>query len=246
MPSTGPSGNGTCLGELPRWRRPLAVVAHPDDESFGLGAVLARFVDDGAWPSVLCFTHGEASTLHGVPGNLRRIRAREVHRAAELLGVHDVHLGHRPDGRLSQDGPDALAEEVLRAVERWGSDGLLVFDQDGVTGHPDHIAATGAALLAAGRTGLDVLAWTVPRNVAEQLNREFSASFTGRGPQEIDLLLDVRREQQVAAARAHPSQALPESVLWRRLELLAQTEHLVWLCRHADPSGPVDRTAVSL
>ena len=49
----------------PPWRSVLAVVAHPDDESFGLGAVLAGFVDAGAAVAVLCFTHGESSTLHG-------------------------------------------------------------------------------------------------------------------------------------------------------------------------------------
>jgi len=32
---------------LPRVERLLAVVAHPDDESFGLGAVLDRFVRGG-------------------------------------------------------------------------------------------------------------------------------------------------------------------------------------------------------
>ena len=48
---------------LPRWRRVLAVVAHPDDESFALGALLDRFVTAGAEVSVLCLTHGEASNF---------------------------------------------------------------------------------------------------------------------------------------------------------------------------------------
>ena len=52
----------------------LAVVAHPDDESFGLGALLARAAAAGARVGVLCLTHGEASTLHGVDGDLREIR----------------------------------------------------------------------------------------------------------------------------------------------------------------------------
>jgi N-acetylglucosamine malate deacetylase 2 len=36
----------------------LAVVAHPDDESFGLGGVVERLTGRGATASVLCFTHG--------------------------------------------------------------------------------------------------------------------------------------------------------------------------------------------
>ena len=41
----------------------LAVCAHPDDESFGLGAVLHHFVANGADVAMLCFTRGEASSL---------------------------------------------------------------------------------------------------------------------------------------------------------------------------------------
>ena len=41
---------------LPEVRSVLAVVAHPDDESFGLGSVLSEFAKDGANLAVLCFT----------------------------------------------------------------------------------------------------------------------------------------------------------------------------------------------
>ena len=47
----------------------LAVVAHPDDESFALGALVDRFTSCGIPVTLLCFTHGEASTLHGTPSN---------------------------------------------------------------------------------------------------------------------------------------------------------------------------------
>lgn len=59
-------------GALPAWPSVVAVVAHPDDESFGLGAILDSFARSGAAVSVLCLTHGEASTLHGVSGDLPR------------------------------------------------------------------------------------------------------------------------------------------------------------------------------
>src|SRR5664280_2552809 len=143
----------TVTDHLPGWRRPLAVVAHPDDESFGLGAVLSTFEANGAWPFVLCFTHGEASTLHGVQGDLRTVRAVELEDAAHRLGIAGVDLRDEPDGGLAARDQETLAAAVADVVARWSCDGLVAFDLGGVTGHPDHDAATRAAVLAGGRLG---------------------------------------------------------------------------------------------
>lgn len=224
----------TSTGALPGWQRPLAVVAHPDDESFGLGAVLAEFAVRGAAPSVLCFTHGEASTLHGVAGDLQEIRAAEFAEAARLLGLTGVDLLDEADGRLADAAPQRLAQAVLEVIRRTGADGLLAFDLTGVTGHPDHIAATRAAIHAGRVTGLPVLGWTLPDSVADTLNQEYSAGFAGHPGNKVDLVLEVRRETQLTAVQAHPSQAVPGSVLWRRLELLGDREYLTWLVPPTD------------
>ena len=204
---------------LPSWTSVLAVVAHPDDESFALGAILAAFTGAGAEVQVLCLTHGEASTLHGVPGDLESVRGAELAAAAAALGVNHTTLEHHPDGALSEVSRTTLAAEVVAAAESCRADGLLVFDTSGVTGHQDHAAATSVGLLAAGTLNLPVLGWTLPKDVAAQLNQEVGASFTGHRDEDIDL--------RVAVA----SQALPNSVLWRRLELLGDTESLRWLRR---------------
>jgi LmbE family N-acetylglucosaminyl deacetylase len=214
---------------LPAWRRPLAVVAHPDDESFGLGAVLARFVEQGAAPSVLCFTHGEASTLHGVEGDLRRIRAAELASAAQLLGLTGVELLDQPDGGLDDLDSGTLYHAIEHAIHQYGADGLLTFDTTGVTGHPDHIAAAHAAISVGKAQGLPVLGWTLPEAVAQTLTAESGAPFAGRTPGDLDLALQVSRETQLQAVQAHPSQAVPGSILWRRLELLGDREYLTWL-----------------
>jgi LmbE family N-acetylglucosaminyl deacetylase len=226
-------------GVLPTWRRPLAVVAHPDDESFGLGAVLASFVAGGARPAVLCLTRGEASSLHAVPGELGEIRAAELAAAARILEVEAVELLDHPDGALARIGVGDLAAAVLAAARRWGSDGLIGFDVGGVTGHPDHVAATAAALRAAGGLGLGVLGWTLPAWVARRLGSELGAGFLGREAGDIDLVLTVDRARQLRAVRAHPSQAVPSSALWRRLELLGDREYLTWL--RDDPGATTRR-----
>ncbi len=134
---------------LPRWPSVLAVVAHPDDESFGLGALLTAFTGAGATTSVLCFTHGEASTAPAATGPLYELRSRELQAAADALGVRTVTLLHYPDGQLAQICRTRLAGDIIDAARADHADGLLVFDPSGVTGHPDHAAATAAALTTA-------------------------------------------------------------------------------------------------
>ncbi len=226
---------------LPSWCSVLAVVAHPDDESFGLGAVVDAFARHGARVSVLSLTRGEASTLSGpLDGGLgdedglrclAEIRDHELRAAAGILGASSALGLDHPDGRLTSVEPDRLVADVRAAACDAAADGLVVFDPSGVTGHPDHAAATAAALGAAAEEGLPVLGWTVPAAVAEQLNEELGASFTGHEAEAVDLVLTVQRQRQRAACRAHASQAIPTSVLWRRLRLLGDAEHLRWLRR---------------
>lgn len=224
-----PAVSGLGPGDhLPPWRSVLAVVAHPDDESFALGAVLAGFADAGAAVALLCYTHGESSTLHGVQGDLATVRATELADAAAVLGVDPVQLADYPDGTLTEIDLDDLSAHAIDLAGKVGADGLLVFDTSGVTGHPDHARATVAALAAAALE-LPVLGWTVPTTVATTLNKEYSAGFTGHDPADIDLVVTLDRTRQLAAVACHPSQAVPGSLLWRRLELLGDIENLRWL-----------------
>lgn len=217
--------------QLPPWRSVLAVVAHPDDESFALGALLAAFAEAGAQVSVLCLTRGEASTVHGVAGDLTELRADELAAAAAVLGLHSVALLAYPDGRLPEVGLDQLAAHVGTTARDVEADGIIGFDLTGVTGHPDHAHATAAAVRAAKTLDLPVLGWTVPDTVAEQLRDEHGAPFDGHAESEIDLVVTVDRTLQLKAVGCHPSQAVPGSVMWRRIELLGDDEHLRWLRR---------------
>lgn len=189
---------------LPPWRSVLGVVAHPDDESFALGAILAAFAHAGAQVSVLCLTRGEASTLHGVPGDLTQLRTDELAAAAAALGLHTVALLSYPDGHLSEIDLDQLATQVVAAARDVDADGLLGFDVTGVTGHPDHAHATAAALRAAITLDLPVLGWTVPATVARQLREEHGAPFVGHTETEVDLVVPVERALQLKNLRMPP------------------------------------------
>ncbi len=214
---------------LPAWPAVLAVVAHPDDESFGLGAVIGALAAGGAAVHILCYTRGEASTLNETSADLRRAREEELTRAGAELGVASVTLLDYPDGRLAQVPPATLAAHAASAAVRDGVSGLLVFDDTGITGHADHRAATAAAVLAGQRAGLPVLAWALPDAVASQLRAETGQAFAGQSADLIDFCVRVSRSRQRRAALLHASQISPAAVLWRRLQLQGECEHLRWL-----------------
>ncbi len=214
--------------KLPDWPRVLVVVAHPDDESFGLGAVIDAFATAGCAVDVLCFTHGEASTLGAAP-DLAATRADELRRAADVLGVRRALLRNHPDGALGSVDPGLLDEDVATTAHESGSTGLLAFDSSGITGHPDHVAATAAAQRVGGALGLPVLGWTLDEAVARRLRDETDAPFVGHPSEGVDLRVDVDRTRQHEAISCHASQAVPDSVLWRRLALQGSRESLRWL-----------------
>ncbi len=207
----------------------VAVCAHPDDESFGLGAVIASLAAAGTSTAVLSFTHGEASTLHGTPGDLRVVRAAELAAAADALTISDVRLLDYADGSLDRIDLDDLVDDVVRYVQAVGAHGLLVFDLGGITGHRDHQRATEAGLRAGELLDLPVIAWTIPASVADSLNAAFGTCFAGRSESEVDIVIRVDRSIQHRAIGLHASQATDNPVLWRRLELMGDTECLRWL-----------------
>jgi LmbE family N-acetylglucosaminyl deacetylase len=173
----------------------------------------------------------------GDPRPLRDVRAEELACAADALALdHHVLLDY-PDARLAEIPIDELTDQVVVEATRHRADAFVVFDVTGITGHPDHQAATRAALAAADRLHLPVLAWSVPSPVAVVLNVEFGANFTGRARLEIDVTLSVDRTSQLRAIACHRSQSAHNPVLWRRLELSGGDEPLLWLRRPAGHDG---------
>lgn len=210
-------------------RSVLAVCAHPDDESFGLGAVLDWFNTTGARTSLLCFTHGEASTLGTDGTDLGARRAQELAAAGRELGLSSVTVHRHPDGRLNTVDVDELAAEVRVIAGQHHADCLLVFDVGGITGHPDHQQATAAALSAAADTGLPVLAWTLHDEVAAALREQFGMPFVGRPTSELHHAIKVDRTRQWAAIHCHASQSSDNPVLLHRLAQQRDVEVLRWL-----------------
>ncbi len=207
----------------------LAVLAHPDDESFGVGAVIAWLRRHSVAVEALVFTQGENSTLGatGDPAALARRRTGELERASRKLGLSEYRLLEYPDGGLA-DVP--LAERVRRVEEAGPVDFYLAFDWGGITGHSDHVAATEAAFESAKSTGAGLYLWALSEEAASGLNQRFRHSrFQGRPEAEVTFRLGVSRDRQAQweAILCHDSQSGGMGVVWARLELLGHIERLV-------------------
>jgi LmbE family N-acetylglucosaminyl deacetylase len=136
--------------------RILAVLSHPDDETFLLGGTLAHYARYGHKVLVLCLTggdRGENALSHlSEPGSITSLRRLELEQACRMLGVELLPVQDLPDGRLSELGATKLAGIIAPFLQNIEPEIVLTFGPDGLTGHPDHIATSKATTLAFNRT----------------------------------------------------------------------------------------------
>lgn len=142
----------------------LSVLAHPDDESFGMGGTLALYAMRGAKVHLICATRGEVGDVP--PGflngkeSIADLRESELRCAAGILGLESVQfLDYRDSGMAGSSdnhNPRALAaqpvEDVARLIvaqiRKLQPDIVLTFDPMGGYQHPDHIAIHRATVRA--------------------------------------------------------------------------------------------------
>lgn len=125
----------------------LAILAHPDDESYGMGGTLAKYSHKGSQVTLLCATRGEAGIPGIKPEEAKQIRERELRQAAEYLGAQVFFLDYQ-DGKLSTINRQHLVEHIASWIDTVTPDIILTFGPDGVSGHPDHVAISAAVTQA--------------------------------------------------------------------------------------------------
>ena len=145
-------------------RRILSVLAHPDDESFGMGGTLALYAEKGVEVYLVCATRGEAGEVG--PEYLQsyesigELREAELRCAAGHLGLTGVHfLDYRDSGMTgsaANDHPESLVQadveevtsKIVHYIRKLKPQVVLTFDPIGGYRHPDHIAIHEATVKA--------------------------------------------------------------------------------------------------
>ncbi len=154
--------------------RLLLVHAHPDDETIGTGATMAKYVDAGAHVALVTCTLGEEGEIL-LDEHAHRAADRDdslgEHRKIELadamaaLGVTDHRqLGgdhrYRDSGMMGTPDNDdpacfwradllAPAADLVAVIREVRPQVLVTYDDFGGYGHPDHIQAHRVAMYAA-------------------------------------------------------------------------------------------------
>ncbi|MGH3776348.1 MAG: PIG-L deacetylase family protein [Pseudonocardiaceae bacterium] len=183
----------------------LGVWAHPDDEAYLSGGLMALAGVAGSRVVCVTATRGERGTTDPrtwPPRRLAAQRSDELGRCLEILGVGEHHwLGHRHGGCAEVSVPFAVGQ-LCTLIVKVRPQTVVTFGPDGVTGHPDHQAVSAwvseafdraappdARLLHAAVTERWVQRWSV-------LNEQFAIFARGypiTTPTDrlaIDLLLD--------------------------------------------------------
>lgn len=185
-------------------RAVLAVLAHPDDETFGCGGTLARYTQAGIPVTLACMTRGEMGRNMGKPSfatreTLAALRVGELTQACAELGITDLRLLGVWDKTTEFVPPDPLADQVYEILRELRPS--LVITQHPVRGgHPDHCAAGRAAIAAVRR----LPEADRPRVHCMALVRAAEEA----GVIEVDIT-GAPAEAKMAAARAHRSQIEP-------------------------------------
>ena len=136
--------------------RLLACFAHPDDEAFPVGGVLASNVADGRRVRLITTTLGEegdirqeGSATKETLGNVRRI---ELSCAVQALRLESNELyGYRDSGMVGWEAnnhpqafinapEDEVVERLVREIRMFRPQVILTFEPGGLYGHPDHIS----------------------------------------------------------------------------------------------------------
>jgi LmbE family N-acetylglucosaminyl deacetylase len=125
--------------------RLMAILAHPDDETLGNGATLARYAAEGVEVTLVTATRGQRGWFGEPDANpgltaLGQLREAELESAARALGLREVVLLDYVDGEFdTADGDDVVCQLVAH-IRRVRPQVVLTFGLDGAYGHPDHMA----------------------------------------------------------------------------------------------------------
>jgi N-acetyl-1-D-myo-inositol-2-amino-2-deoxy-alpha-D-glucopyranoside deacetylase len=197
-------------------QRLVAIVAHPGDETFGCGSLVAQAAGEGAHVTVICATRGEqVARIPHTPTDHRpiaEVREAELFDAATALGVDEiVVLGHLdldpepdPDGEPGEGARcapavDDLAAELQALLAERAPDVVLVLD--GSDGRRDnrHLRAAVEVAVASSTPRPRLVLAAVAAGLMRRWVAEVPTWHPGTAGSEVDVAQLGRPDDQLLA-----------------------------------------------
>ncbi len=193
----------------------LAVLAHPDDESYGIGGTLARYAAEGVAVSVAIATDGSAGSIdknwNGDHSRLIEAREKELQQACRVLGINLITFGYQDSGYIgdpANNDPAAfincdeqeVTSRIVRLIRELRPQVVITHDETGGYFHPDHIQChklTTAAFFAAG----DSMKFPEPGLAPYQPERLYYSAFSNRWVRISILMLRLKGKDPKRAGR---------------------------------------------
>ncbi len=237
--------------------------AHPDDESIGTGATMAKYAAQGARVTLVTCTLGElgevippalAHLAAAKEDRLGEYRIGELAAACDLLGVTDHRfLGGpgrwRDSGMMGTDDNtdprcfwqadvDEAAAALLDVIREVRPQVLVTYDANGFYGHPDHIQAHRVAWRA----------FELAQAEGPAVARFYATAAPDSAQVTTEIDATAYLERKLAALRAHATQiavsppffALSNHIRQRALGVEYYTL-LAGPAPSAAPAGPAGR-----
>lgn len=199
----------------------MGIWAHPDDETFCSGGILAAATANGQTVVCITATKGEAGVQdenRWPAEKLGEIRAHELEQSCKILGITNHHwLNYQDEACHDVPGEEAVTK-IKNLIGQYKPDTVLTFGPEGLTGNPDHAAVSRWVAQAAQGANVNVYQVVEDKDVynnflknpAQKLNWFYNIDQPPlKQREECDLVFELSPEllqKKRAALEAMPSQ----------------------------------------
>jgi LmbE family N-acetylglucosaminyl deacetylase len=224
----------------------MGIWAHPDDETFMVGGLLAMAAANGQQVVCVTATKGEAGVQdeqRWPADTLGETRANELAAALNILGITEHHWLDYQDGACSQVDEQEAVAKLVEHIDHYKPDSIITFAPDGLTGHDDHVTVARWVSLAAAQSSTKPTIWCAVhtqeiydaafKGIHDKFNVYFNIDVPKLVPmQACDIVLELPDEvldKKLAALQAMPSQyeTFLQGISPQEAELAFDTEGLI-------------------
>ncbi len=134
------------LDEIAKLGTILGIWAHPDDETWCMGGLIAGARVNGQRVVCVTATKGGAGVQDVTKwpiDQLPAIRTRELEESLKILGGVEHQWLDYIDGRCKDVDINKAVAKLKKIIETVRPDTIVTFDAKGLTGHPDHKTVCG-------------------------------------------------------------------------------------------------------